>query len=106
MNFFNILYPWPFVIFPVTWIPRSYFWSLAAKNLNKCLSEAEASVSTVYCGVEVERWPHTPMSVGSIPAAETVFYSLMSKNKEGSKSNEKHSGSVHLSLFWFTRSTA
>ena len=28
----------------------------------------------------VERWPHTPVSVGSIPAAETVFFYLLTTN--------------------------
>ena len=28
----------------------------------------------------VKRWPHTPVSVGSIPAAESVFFYLLAAN--------------------------
>ena len=42
---------------------------------------------------EVERWPHTPVSVGSISAAETVFFYLLTTNEEVFISHEKHSGS-------------
>ena len=41
--------------------------------------------------LEVERWPHTPVSVGSIPAAETVFFYLLTTNSEVFISREKHS---------------
>ena len=37
-------------------------------------------LKAVCCGEEVERWSYTPVSVGTIHAADTVFFYLLTTN--------------------------